>query len=293
MTTMAMHRFIAGFFAAAVIAVSAADAEPIRVVAAENFYADICRQIGGDNVSVVSILNNPDQDPHEFEASPSIAREMARARLIVYNGAGYDPWVDKLLAASRASGRETIEVARLARKKTGDNPHVWYEPAAIAALARSLVDTMSRIDPVHRDDYARRFTRFDATMFEFGERIAELRKRHAGAVVTATEPVFGYMADALGLTTRNARFQLAVMNGTEPSAKDIAAFERDLRTRAVRVLIVNSQTTSRLAQRMRTIATSSGVAVVEVSETEPPGMSYQQWMLAQLEALDRAIGRPS
>jgi len=288
---MAMHRLIAGLAVGVSMALSAAHAQPLRIVAAESVYGDICRQLGGDNVSVVSILTNPDQDPHEFEASPSTARELARARLVVYNGADYDAWMTKLLAASRAPMREAIEVARLVGKKPGDNPHVWYEPRAVSALAKALADALSRIDPAHRDEYMQRNAQFDASMRELAGRIAELRKRHAGAVVTATEPVFGYMAEALGLTMRNDRFQLAVMNGAEPSAKDIAAFEHDLRTGAVRALIFNSQTSGSLAERMRTIATSSGVPVVGVSETEPPGMTYQRWMLTQLEALDQALSR--
>ena len=126
-------------------------------------------------------------------------------------------------------------------------------------------------------------------MARLRERIATLRSKHGGTPVTATEPVFGYMAAALGLEMRNGRFQLAVMNGTEPGASAIAAFEKDLRTRAVKVLLHNTQTTQALAQRMRAIATEAGVPVVSVTETAPPGQSYQAWMLAQLDELDRAL----
>jgi zinc/manganese transport system substrate-binding protein len=127
-------------------------------------------------------------------------------------------------------------------------------------------------------------------MRPLADRIVELRTRYADSPVTATEPVFGYMADALGLKMRNGRFQLAVMNGTEPSAKDIAAFEKDLRTRAVKVLFYNIQTSSALAERMRTIAANASVPVVGVTETEPQGMTYQQWMMSQLDALAGALG---
>jgi zinc/manganese transport system substrate-binding protein len=122
------------------------------------------------------------------------------------------------------------------------------------------------------------------------ERIAALRAKYAGTAVTATEPVFDYMADALGLVMRNGRFQLAVMNGTEPGATAIAAFENDLRTRTVKVLLYNRQTSQALAERMRSLAGSVGVPVVTITETEPPGQSYQEWMLRQLDALERALG---
>jgi zinc/manganese transport system substrate-binding protein len=123
------------------------------------------------------------------------------------------------------------------------------------------------------------------------QRIAGLRRKYAGTAVTATEPVFGYMADALGLQMRNGRFQLAVMNETEPSAADIAVFEKDLRSRAVRVLIYNSQTSEALTRHMREIAEQAGVPVVGVTETEPRGKDYQEWMLSQLDAIDRALAR--
>src|SRR5208283_2393273 len=122
--------------------------------------------------------------------------------------------------------------------------------------------------------------------------IAALRARYAGTAVTATEPLFDYMADALGLVMRNGRFQLAVMNGTEPGASAIAAFEHDLRSHAVKVLLYNRQTSQALAERMRRIALEAGVAVVPVSETEPPGVDYQAWMLGQLDALERALAAP-
>jgi zinc/manganese transport system substrate-binding protein len=273
-----------------VLTLSEACAEPIKMVAAENVYADIARQIGGPHIAVTSVLSNPNQDPHEFEASASTARQIADAQLVVYNGASYDAWMPKLLLASRAKSRKVIEVARLANKRSGDNPHVWYDVAAISSLAKALADALSMLDPAHGDEYAERHAAFERSMRPLFDRIAELRKRYAGSAVTATEPVFGYMANAIALNMRNERFQLAVMNGTEPSARDIAAFEKDLTTRAVKVLFYNSQTTSALAERMRTIAASADVAVIGVAETEPADTTYQQWMLSQLDALGRALG---
>ena len=275
-----------------VMAVSATSAEPVKVVAAESVYGDIARQIGGANVAVTSVLTNPSQDPHEFEASASTARSIADARLVIYNGAGYDPWAAKLLSASRSASREVIEVAGLVHKKDGANPHLWYETAAISALAAALAAKLTRLDPAHGSDYADRLARFEASMRPLRERIAALREKHAGTPVTATEPVFDYMVDALGLRMRNGRFQLAVMNGTEPSAAAIAAFEKDLRTHAAKVLLYNSQTSQALAERMRAIARQAGVPIVAITETEPQGQSYQDWMLSQLDALDRALAGP-
>jgi zinc/manganese transport system substrate-binding protein len=149
---------------------------------------------------------------------------------------------------------------------------------------------LMQLDPAQRLNYAGRIAAFEISMRPLRERIAALRARYAGTPVTATEPVFDYMADALGLKMRNGRFQLAMMNGTEPSAAAIAAFEKDLRTRAVKVLLYNTQTGHALAERMRTIANQAGVPVVAITETQPDGKRYQEWMLSQLDALDRALG---
>ena len=278
-----------GIVSALVIATSVACAEPIKVVAAESVYGDIARQIGGANVAVASILTNPSQDPHEFQAGASTARAIADARLVICNGADYDPWCAKLLSASRSASREVIEVASLRHRRPGANPHLWYDTAAVSALAAALTARLTQLDIAHGPDYAGGLARFEASMAPLREKIAGLRGKYAGIPVTATEPVFDYMADALGLAMRNRRFQLAVMNGTEPSAAAIAAFERDLRTRAVRVLLYNKQTSQALAERMRTLAREAGVPIVAITETEPHGQTYQEWMLAQLDALDRAL----
>lgn len=269
----------------------ASAARPIAIVAAENFYGDIARQLGGPGVAVASILTNPDQDPHEFEASPSTARAFADAAIVIYNGAGYDPWAAKLLSASPSASRRTVEVASLLRAASGDNPHLWYRPDAGPVLARRLADMLAELDPAHGADYRRRLGEFAKSMAPLTGQIAELRGKYAGTPVTASEPVFGYMAAALGLEMRNRPFQLAVMNGTEPSASAIAAFEHDLKTKAVRLLIYNSQTDDALTRRMREIARQAGVPVVGVTETEPPGEDYQQWMRSELDAIDRALAR--
>ena len=282
-----LARGLIAVFAAA----SPAHSDPLRIVAAESVYGDIARQIGGAVVAVTSILANPNQDPHEFEASASTARAIADARLVIYNGAGYDPWAPRLLAASKGKSRDVIEVARLLNKKAGDNPHFWYDATAMSAFASTLAGKMSELDTAHKSAYAERGEAFEASIARLRERIAALRSKHAGTPVTATEPVFDYMAEALGLKMRNSRFQLAVMNGTEPSAVAIAAFEKDLRTRGVKLLLYNTQTTQALAQRMRAIAMEAGVPVIAITETAPQDRSYQAWMLALLEALDRALDR--
>jgi zinc/manganese transport system substrate-binding protein len=266
----------------------AAAAAPIQVVAAENFYGDIASQIGGPDVRVTSILENPDVDPHLFETSPSVARAVVGGRIVVYNGIDYDPWMAKLIAAAGGS-RTVIIVARLLGKRLGDNPHIWYDPQTMPVLATALAAAFATADPVHRGDFAQRLEVFRHSLRRVTAKIALLRARLAGTPVTATEPVFGYMFAALGMQVRDRRFQLAVMNNTEPSAAGVAAFEDDLKSHKVRLLVYNSQASDPVATRMVGIAEASRIPVVGATETEPPGEDYQSWMMRELDAVDRAL----
>ncbi len=284
----------AGPAALSLAAPAFAQASPVNVVAAENFYGDVAAQIGGGRVAVTSILSNPDQDPHLFEASPKTARALQQAKVVIYNGADYDPWMGKLLAASKQAGRATIVAADLVGKRAGDNPHLWYDPATMPAAARAIAAELGRADPAHKGEYDANLGRFIASLKPIDDKVAALRARYKGASVTATEPVAGYLAAAIGLDMRNQRFQLATMNNTEASAQDVAAFENDLRKKQVRVLIYNSQAEAPMTKRMLKIARDAGVPAVSVTETQPAGKTFQQWMLGEVDALGNALsaGKP-
>jgi zinc/manganese transport system substrate-binding protein len=264
-------------------------AEPVHVVAAENFYGDVAKQIGGPSVRVTSILSNPDQDPHLFEASPSVAKNLSGAQIVIYNGVDYDPWMADLLKATKAPDRKAIVVADLIGKTSGDNPHIWYDPATMVVAARAIKDALVAADPADTAQYEKRLTAFEDSLKPIQDKIADLRKRSVGIPVTATEPVFGYMFEALGMEVRNGAFQLAVMNDTEPSPSQIAAFEDDLKNRKVKLFVYNSQATDPLAERMLKLAKASNIPVVGANETEPPGSNYQAWMTKELVAVDKAL----
>ena len=271
---------------------STAQGASLSIVAAQNFYGDVAGQIAGPDVPVTSILSSPDQDPHLFEASPSTARALSAARIVVYNGLDYDPWMVKLVRATRQPERQILVAASLARRPAGANPHLWYDPAVMPAVARAVADALSAADPANAAGYARRLDAFTDSLKPLDARIAEMRSRFAGTPVTATEPVFGYMAAALGLVVRNERFQLAIMNGAEPRPSDVAAFEGDIAGKRVRVLFYNGQATGPSAQRLLRLARAAGIPVVAVTETQPAGMTYQSWMMAQLDAVETALAPP-
>jgi zinc/manganese transport system substrate-binding protein len=280
------------FAAVAVATAHAADA-PLAVVAAENFYGDVARQIGGDRVAVVSVMSNPDQDPHLFETTPSTVRQIADARIVIANGVDYDPWMDKLLGAAPHPGRIVIQVAKLVDKKADDNPHLWYDPPTMPAAAKAMANAFGVADPAHKADYEARLATFLASLQPVNDKIAAIKAKFAGASVTASEPVFGYMAASLDLKMRNEKFQLAIMNDTEPSARDVAAFEDDLKHHKVKVMFFNKQASDKAVERLVGLARKSRIPVVGVTETMPSGATFQQWMLNELNDTERALQGPS
>jgi zinc/manganese transport system substrate-binding protein len=287
---MSRSPLAAATFAASALIAAPAFADPVKIVAAENFYGDVAGQIGGDAVAVVSILSSPDQDPHLFEASAETAKALAEAKIVIVNGVDYDPWMEKLLGAHKAPGRKEIVVAKLVGRKAGDNPHLWYDPDAVKAAAKALTDDLDAIDPDHRADYDKGEAQFLDSLKPLDAKIADMRKKYAGAPVIASEPVFGYQAGLIGLNVRNEKFALAVMNNAEPGASEVAAFESDLKGHKVKAMLYNAQASEPAVQRLVQMAKDNSIPVVGVSETEPGGTNYQAWMLGQLEALDVALG---
>ena len=264
-------------------------ADPVKVVAAENFYGDMASQIGGANVAVTSILAKPDDDPHLFEASPATAKALSDAKIVIANGVDYDPWMEKLLGASKAPGRKAIVVGALVGRKGGDNPHLWYDPTYMKATARALVADLVAADPAHKADYEQGEARFIGSLKPLDDKLATMRRSYAGQPVTASEPVFGYQAKLIGLDVHNEKYALAVMNNAEPTPSQVAAFENDLKGRHVKVMLYNAQASEPAVAKLVQMAKDNGIPIVGVSETEPPNSTYQDWMMGQLNALDKAL----
>jgi len=281
---------VAAALAAALSFVAPAHAAgPIRIVAAENFYAEVASAVGGSHVAVTAILSNPDEDPHLFETSPTTARDIADADIVIYNGADYDPWMEKLLSASPKADRTAIIAATVTHHKSGDNPHLWYEPATLPMVADFLAVELEKRDPANAADYEANVTKFDTSTQPIADKVVAIRQAHPGIVVIATEPVFGYMADALGFKMLNGDFQLAMMNDTEPSPKQVADFEQSLKSKTAKILFYNSQVTDDTTTRLKALAEANGVKVIGVTETEPAGKTIPDWFLGQLAEIEDAL----
>ena len=249
----------------------------MQIVAAENFYGGVAAQVAGDDASVTSIMNNPNQDPHAFQTDAATAKSVADADIVIYSGIGYDDWMKKLLAVPGKETRTVIKVSDLIGAKDGDNPHIWYNPKTMPALVEKLAEVLDKPEAVDA---------FEKEMKPLLDEIASLKPKTTGVKVTATEPVFGYMAEALGFDILNDAYQLSVMNGNEPTFQQTADFENSLKSKTAKVLFYNSQVTDPSTQQMQSIAKANDVPVVGVTETQPPeASSYVEWMISQLKSL--------
>ena len=261
----------------------------IQVLAAENFYADIALQVGGPQVTVRTILSDPNTDPHEYESSTKDAAAVSDARLLIKNGAGYDAFIDKLMAAGPRSTREVIDVSELARADKGQNPHVWYRPDVASLLAETLAEKFSGIDPQDAEVFRANARTFTSSLAPLNRKVAAMRSKYQGTPVLPTEQVSNYLLSAAGLQPAHGEFQRAIEEGTDPPARAVQEFRRQLTGRRVKLLVYNTQTTSKITEQMRQLAREQSVPVVGVSETLPKGKTFQEWMLGTLEAIETAL----
>ena len=266
---------------------------PIAVLGAENFYGDLLAQIGGTRVTASSILSDPSADPHEYEASPAAAKLVADSRIVIVNGIGYDDFMQKLLGASTKPDRIVIDVQDVLGVKDDVNVHVWYDPTTMPKVAEAATAALTKIDPQNAAYFSAQEAKYLAALKPINDKVAALKARYAGAPIAFTENVAGYLTDAIGLDVLTPpAFMEAIESGTDPAPADVAA-ERDLLTsRKVKALLYNSQVTSPLTEQIRELAMNNNVPVVAVAETIPASFkTFQEWQLAQLDELERALAK--
>jgi len=271
---------------------SAMAAGALHAVGVESEYADVIAQIGGPYVQVTAIETDPNTDPHSFEASPAIARQIAAADLLVRNGVGYDSWVEGILAATPSAARNVIDVQRLLHlPDSTPNPHLWYDPATMPAVADAVAAALAARVPAEAAYFQANARRFDASLLPWRRALASFRKKYGGARIAVTEPVANDMLAAAGCDIATPlSLETAIMNGTDPSPQDVAAEEALLSRHEVKALVYNRQVTATLTESFLDLARRNHIPVVGVYETLPvPGYHYQSWMLAEVAALRKAV----
>ena len=266
----------------------------LSVVDAENFWGSIAKQEGGTHAHVTSIIVNANADPHAYEPTTADARLMASAQYVVYNGAGYDPWVPKLLAANPVNGRRVLEVGQLIGKKEGDNPHMWYGPSYVARVAAHITADYKRLDRRDAAYFDQQHARFmNVALKPYHQEIALIARKYHGVKVGATESILQYMAQALHLNLITPYgFMKAISEGTEPTAQDKETFDQQISRKEIKIFVYNSQNSTPDTSALESKVKAEHFPVVPITETlQPVTASFQSWQTSQLLALAAALRR--
>jgi zinc/manganese transport system substrate-binding protein len=273
-------------------ATAASTGGKIVAVGAENEYADVISQVGGKYVQSSAIMSNPNTDPHTFEASIAVAREVGSAQLVVQNGVGYDGFMNTIESAAADSGRTVIDVQQLLKLPDDTpNPHLWYDPATMPKVASAVASALAAIQPAHAAYFKANAAAFTASLKQLDAAIASFKSAYPGVQVAVTEPVADYLLTALGADNLTPwTFQADIMNGVDPSPQNVAV-QRSLFTgHKVKVFLYNQQVTDALTESFIALAEQNHIPVVGVYETMPtPGYDYQTWMLTEVQDLRKAV----
>jgi zinc/manganese transport system substrate-binding protein len=237
-------------------------------------------------------MSNPNTDPHTFEASQSVAQEVSSAQLVVQNGVGYDTFMTTIENAAGNGNTKVIDVQKLlGLPDSTPNPHLWYKPTTMLAVANAVANDLAAIDPAHAAYFKRNATLFIGSMGEEYAAIATFKEKYDGVPVATTEPVADYLLQALGADILTPwTFQADIMNGVDPSPQTVA-IEKSLFTgHKVKAFLYNQQVTDSLTESLIALAKQNNIPVVGVYETMPtPGYDYQSWMITEIKDLTKAI----
>jgi zinc/manganese transport system substrate-binding protein len=266
----------------------------LQVVAAESFWGSIAAQLAGNRATVQSVIVNPAQDPHSYEPVPADARALATAQLVLVNGIGYDAWAQRLLSANPAPGRIELDVGQLFGLKVGENPHRWYSPTDVEAVANAITLRLERLQPKDRAYFQQRRAAFEGTgLARYHALIKQIRARYDGVPVGASESIFALLAPSLGLRLLTPpSFMKAITEGTDVSAQDTIQTERQINAHQIKVWVYNAQNATPQIQRLNALARAQKIPVVTITETlSPASSSFQHWQVAELTQLQRALAQ--
>jgi zinc/manganese transport system substrate-binding protein len=265
---------------------------PVAVLAIENFYANLVQQLGGQCVTVTTILSDPDADPHEFQPTAGDVRAFQAAGLVVESGLGYDDFADKAVG-TLSHPPAVIRAGDVVGLQVGANPHIWYSAAYVDQIKSAIATRLEQVNPDASAYYDRQAAATDRAFGTYHQLISQIATQYADTPVGATESIFVDMAYSTGLKlVTPAAFMQALSEGNDPSAQDIAEFQNQLKNKQVKVLVYNVQTVTPITEQLKQLAVDNGIPVVGVSETMPLGAAtFQGWQANQLRLLLNALQR--
>lgn len=266
---------------------SSSNGSKIQVVASLDFYGEVAKAVGGNKVSVQSIINNPAVDPHDYEPTTKVGKSVASADLVVASGIGYDGWMDKVVKSADKSKNYLRVADDLMNKKEGDNEHIWYDPRTMPKLANTLADKFAKKDPADKATFKANAKKYIASLDNLNTLINKLKSKVNGQLVDVFEPVFGYALDYLGYKVNDDHFSKSTEDGTDYSAKDIHGIETDIKEKKIAFFVNNIQASSKTVNQLVKLAEQNNVPVLKVTETLPKGKNYRTWMTSQYQQLEK------
>lgn len=266
---------------------SSSNGSKIQVVASLDFYGEVAKAVGGNKVSVQSIINNPAVDPHDYEPTTKVGKSVASADLVVASGIGYDGWMDKVVKSADKSKNYLRVADDLMNKKEGDNEHIWYDPRTMPKLANTLADKFAKKDPADKATFKANAKKYIASLDDLNTLINKLKSKVNGRLVDVSEPVFGYALDYLGYKVNDDHFSKSTEDGTDYSAKDIHGIETDIKEKKIAFFVNNIQASSKTVNQLVKLAEQNNVPVLKVTETLPKGKNYRTWMTSQYQQLEK------
>ncbi|MDQ3761275.1 MAG: zinc ABC transporter substrate-binding protein [Actinomycetota bacterium] len=266
----------------------------IAVVAAENFWGSIAAQLGGEHVTVHSIIASPDADPHDYEPTAADGRAVATAQYVIANGADYDPWVTKLVDANPAPGRVVLTVGDLVGATEGDNPHLWYSPDNVHRVIEQITADYKRIDPANAGYFDQRRQLYETQgLARYNQLVADIESKYRGTPIGASESIVTPLVEDLGLTMATPEaFLDALSEGIDPTAADKITVDQQIRTKQIKIFVFNSQNSTPDVAALVSAARDQGIPVLTVTETPvPPTASFQDWQVDQLQSIEQALSQ--
>lgn len=262
--------------------------DKLTIVASTNVYGEVAKTVAGSHADVQAIITKQNVSPEDYEPTRSVANQVSQADIALANGLGYDSWLNKLARTSKKT--ELIRVGEdIVQKKSGDNPHLWNDPQTMIDTAKYLADVLSKKDPKHKDDYQANAQKYIDSLKPVTDLVNELKEQAPSQKVAQTEPVFGYMLEALGYHITDEDFAEAVEEGNDPSPAVLTSLQNNIKTHQIGFLVDNTQTSSSTVDNIVKLAKENQVPIVKVTETSPTDQTYVQWKLSELKQIQDIV----
>lgn len=259
----------------------------VKITATTDFYGEVAKKVAGNKGNVTSVITNPNVDPHDYEPTTKVAKNLTGSKLVIANGIGYDGWMDKLMKSNKKA--DYIKVGEdLMDKKNGDNPHLWYNPKTMPKLANTIATKLGKLQPKNKQYFKKNAKKYIASLKPVNAKISQLQKVAAKSKnknVYVSEPVFDYALEAMGFKVGNPQFENDTEKDIDPSPKTIRNMQNGIKNHKIAFFVYNSQVDDKTVNNLVSLSHKNNVPVLKVTETLPNGKNYKSWMMSQYNNL--------